>query len=172
LLSLTELAARQARSASPQLSETLTDVREQITGAIEELRELVYGIRPPVLEDSGVAAALESRMRRLPIEVSLDFTGADSIRWPSQTEAAAYFVACEAVTNALKHAPGAAVRVRLSAEHGQLHVEVEDQGPGIRPGQELGGGLIGLRDRVDSSGGRFTVEPGPGGGTLVRAVFA
>jgi signal transduction histidine kinase len=172
LLSLTELASRQARNASPHLSETLSDVRSQITAAIEELRELVYGIRPPVLEDAGVAAALESRMRRLPVEVSLDFAEVHGMRWPAQTEAAAYFVACEAITNALKHAPGAAVRVRVGAEQGGLLVEVEDEGPGIRAGQELGGGLVGLRDRVDSSGGRFSVAQGHDGGTLVRAVFA
>jgi signal transduction histidine kinase len=171
LLSLTELADRQARNASPRLPETLTDVRAQITGAIEELRELVYGIRPPVLEDSGVAAALESRMRRLPAEVSLDLSRALGVRWSAQTEAAAYFVACEAVTNALKHAPGAPVRVRVAAEQGALLVEVEDEGPGIRAGQELGGGLLGLRDRVESSGGRFSVVPRRGGGTVVRAVF-
>lgn len=172
LLSLTELADRQSRSSSPHLAETLSDVRTQITWAIEELRELVYGIRPPVLEDSGVAAAVESRMRQLPVQVSLDLGGVEGCRWPGETEAAAYFVAREAVTNAMKHAPGAPVRVRMCVEDEELLVEIEDEGPGIRAGQSLGGGLLGLRDRVDSIGGRFSVLPRHGGGTVVRAVFA
>jgi signal transduction histidine kinase len=171
LLSLNELAARQARSASVDLPGTLADVRVQLMGAIEELRELVNGIRPPVLADSGVAAALESRMRRLPAQVSLDLAGAGGSRWPAPTEAAAYFVACEAITNALKHAPGAPVQVRLTDLEGELVLEVEDEGPGL-PRERYERGLLGLRDRVDSIGGTLIIGAGAGGGALLRATFA
>jgi signal transduction histidine kinase len=171
LLSLNELATRQARGGSASLSATLGDVRSQLTDAIEELRELVNGIRPPALTDSGVAAALETRMRRLPADVSLDLAGTRDRRWPPETEAAAYFVACEAVTNALKHAPGAPVLVRLTDENGHLRVEVSDEGPGIAPCVTRGSGLLGLRDRVESMGGALSVASGPAGGTVVSAVF-
>ena len=71
ILSLTELATRQVGRHPDAATETLTDVRDQVAAAITDLRELVHGIRPPVLEDAGVAAALSSRLDRLPPGVSL-----------------------------------------------------------------------------------------------------
>lgn len=171
ILTLTELASRQVHRDPDQAEQTLGDVRTQVGRAIGDLRELVYGIRPPVLEDSGVAAALDSRMDKLPAEVALDTGSVQDLRWSPETEAAAYFVACEAVTNALKHAPGSPVRIRLSGDAHQLAVEVRDAGPGVGRGVEHGRGLAGLRDRVDSLGGTFRVGDDPGGGTVVRAHF-
>jgi signal transduction histidine kinase len=171
-LSLTELAARQARHRPDNVNATLGDVRTQLTETIEELREVVNGFRPPVLADAGVAAALETRLRRLPAEVTLEVSVLPHRRWSPETEAAAYFVACEAVTNALKHAPGAPVRVRITDSHGDLEIEVVDEGPGLPLQPTTGSGLTGLRDRVDSRGGAFTAARGPSGGTVIRAVFA
>lgn len=154
ILSLTELATRQVERDPPLATEALHDVREQVTTAITDLRELVYGIRPPVLEDAGVSAALASRLQKLGPDVRLTGSGA-SVRWPPEAEAAAYFVACEAVTNALKHAPGSAVVVRVIEDPDVLQVEVGDDGPGI-DGLVPGRGLSGLRDRVESIGGIST----------------
>lgn len=172
ILSLTELAAHQARRDGEAVTQTLSDVRAQVRSAISDLRELVHGIRPPVLEDSGVAAALESRMTRLPAEVTLDVDGARRHRWPPETEAAAYFVVCEAVTNALKHAPGSAVTVAVTGDDNHLRVQVDDTGPGIDGSAHQGRGLAGLRDRVESLGGTFTVTGGRGIGTAVSAHFS
>lgn len=86
-------------------------------------------------------------------------------------EAAAYFVASEAVTNALKHAPGSPVVVRLAGSHGELRLEVSDEGPGLRGDAATGLGLRGLKDRVESLRGTFTVTGVPGRGTVVRAIF-
>jgi len=175
LLSLAELASRQLRRDPEQAAVTLADVRSQAREAVAELRELVSGIRPPVLADSGVAAALESRLFRLPENVEVDADGTHGLRWPPGIEAAAYFVVCEAVTNALKHAPDAHVRVTLGGGPDQLLVEVRDDGPGIGPSAAAtgpaGSGLAGLRDRVDSWGGTFEVATVTGCGTLVRARF-
>ena len=189
ILSLAELTSRQMSRDRPAALATLADLSSQTRDAVAELRDLVSGIRPPVLADSGVAAALESRLSRL--AVHLDADGASDTRWPGGIEAAAYFVACEAVTNALKHAPGADVHVVLRGDESELLVEVRDDGPGIPPaGLRLpsvdtdsqhetnatpvgsnGSGLDGLRDRVDSWGGTLAVEPGATGGTVVRARF-
>lgn len=171
ILSLTELAARQVRGNPERADATVREVRTQVQATIIELRELVYGIRPPVLEDSGVAAALDSRLARLPAEVTMDVGSVRHRRWPPETEAAAYFVVCEAVTNALKHAPGSPVRIRLMGDHGHLAVEIDDRGPGIGASVAHGRGLAGLRDRVDSLGGSFSVGDDPTGGTVVRARF-
>lgn len=167
ILSLTELAKRQV-GRDPHLAiDALDDVREQVSTAITDLRELVYGIRPPVLEDAGVAAALAGRLQKLGSEVQL--TGSrPTVRWPPEAEAAAYFVACEAVTNALKHAPASAVEVRVIEDQDILLVEVRDDGPGI-DGRVPGRGLSGLRDRVESIGGRFEVRGDQG--TVVQARF-
>lgn len=171
ILSLTELAARQTTRDPHEASRTLEDVRRQAQVAIADLRELVHGIRPPVLEDSGVAAALESRLASLPVEVSLQVEAGHDLRWPPETEAAAYFVVCEAVTNALKHAPGSRVHVALSSVEGSLRVAVADDGPGLRGADSQGRGLEGLRDRVESLGGVFEVQGTSGRGTVVRASF-
>lgn len=171
LLSLTELASRQVHRDPAQAEQTLVDMRTQVRGAIQDLRELVSGIRPPVLEDSGMAAALDSRMDALPAQMAMDTGSVRHLRWSPETEAAAYFVACEAVTNALKHPPGAPVRVLLVGDPEHLLVEVDDRGPGIGTGPHEGRGLAGLRDRVDSLGGAFSVESSPAGGTVVRARF-
>ena len=113
-------------------------------------------------------AALESRLARLPDGVEVDADAARDMRWPGGIEAAGYFVAGEVITNALKHAPGARVRVTLVGDSSQLIVEVRDDGPGIG---ELsnGTGLAGLRDRVDSWGGTFEVHAIAPRGTLIRA---
>lgn len=171
ILSMTELAAHQVHGNPEGADDTLTEVRAQVRSAIGDLRELVYGIRPPVLEDSGVAAALDSRMDKLPAQVMLDVDSVRNLRWSPETEAAAYFVVCEAVTNALKHAPGSPVRVHLSGDDRHLSVEVDDSGPGIGDDAGGGGGLAGLHDRVDSLGGSFVVADRPSGGTVVRAHF-
>ena len=171
ILSLTELAARQASRDPDQATRTLEDVRRQTRAAIADLRELVHGIRPPVLEDSGVAAAIESRLAALPAEVSLDVEAGRDRRWAPEAEAAAYFVTCEAVTNALKHAPGSRVHVALTCLDGALQVVITDDGPGLGSTARPGGGLEGLRDRVESLGGEFDVLGPPGRGTTVRASF-
>jgi signal transduction histidine kinase len=125
-----------------------------------------------VLADSGVVAALDSRLGRLPdsieVEVEVDADAARGMRWAAGIEAAAYFVAREGITNALKHAPGARVRVTLDGSADQLVVEVRDDGPGI--GDILNGtDLAGIRDRVDSWGGTFEVRATAPHGTIVRA---
>ena len=134
ILSLTELATRQVGRHPEAATETLTDVRDQVATAITDLRELVHGIRPPVLEDAGVAAALAGRLDRLPALVSLrsdpPSLAEDRARWPPEIEAAAYFVVCEAVANALKHAPGAQIDIEVREGAGDLVVTVVDDGPG------------------------------------------
>jgi signal transduction histidine kinase len=87
-------------------------------------------------------------------------------RFPREIEAAAYFVACEALTNAVKHSGASTVAISASRRNGTLVVEVLDDGRG---GAEVtnGSGLRGLADRVEAHGGRLRVESPPGGGTRV-----
>jgi signal transduction histidine kinase len=170
-LSLAALAAEQAVRRPELARSTAGEVAERLRGAMTELRELVRGIRPPVLEDAGLVSAIESRLDTLPAEVELHTDPEARRRWAPAVEAAAYFVVSEAVTNALKHAPGSRVVVRLSGAGGELQLEVADDGPGLPGVTPTGVGLRGLQDRVESLRGSFSVAGTPGAGTVVRAGF-
>ncbi|MHA6667426.1 sensor histidine kinase [Homoserinimonas sp. A447] len=170
ILSLTELAHIQLGHDPVKASETITEVGGQARTAIGDLRELVRGIRPPVLADSGLVAALESRLARLPADVRIDASGVETRRWAPGVESAAYFLVNEAVTNSLKHAAGSRILVQLRAVADDLLVQVSDDGPGAGAGAAASSGLTGLRDRVESMGGRFIIDGDPSG-TRVQALF-
>ena len=133
--------------------------------AISELRELARGIAPPVLVDRGLVAAVRSLVDRVPAEVSL--SAHDIGRLSPVVESAAYFVVAEAVTNVVKHAPGALVHVSLDQLAGQLRLDIADDGPG--GADAAGSGLAGLRARVEALDGTFAVVSPSGGPTRVHA---
>jgi signal transduction histidine kinase len=143
----------------------LREARDALAVALAELRELTQGIRPAILVERGLAAALDDLSRRaaLPVELDVSVGG----RLPEQVEGAAYFVASEALTNAAKHSHATGVRLAASHEDGVLVLEVMDDGiGGAVPGG--GSGLRGLADRVEALGGRLTVSSPPGRGTTLR----
>jgi signal transduction histidine kinase len=144
--------------------------REELDGALQELRDLARGLDPPLLAQQGLEAAIRAGCERssLPIEVDLRIDA----RLPGPIEVAAYYVCSEAVTNAVKHA--SATRAWLSIVHagGWLTVEVRDDGTGgAEIGSHDGSGLVGLQDRVEALEGTFEVVSPPGGGTTVVAAF-
>jgi PAS domain S-box-containing protein len=152
----------------PEAAETiLTDAADELSHALEELRELARGIHPAILSDRGLAPALEALAARSPVPVEVDAPGE---RLPLVVEAAAYFVVSEAVTNATKHADAATVSVRVASENGHAIVEVADDGAGGAD-PAGGSGLRGLEDRVAALDGILTVESPAGGGTRIRAVI-
>ncbi len=149
----------------PELAELVRQAREEAGSAIAELRDLARGIAPPVLADRGLAAALEGLGGRSAIPVTVQAEIGE--RPPPVVETAAYFVAAEALTNAAKHAGGAPARLRAWEERDTLVVEVSDSGTG--GADPNGGGLTGLRHRVEALDGRLTVTSPAGEGTTVRA---
>jgi signal transduction histidine kinase len=149
----------------PEVAGLLRRAREDAGAAISELRDLARGIAPPILADRGLAAAIEALGRRSAIPVTVD---AHADRRPLPVvETAAYFVVAEALTNVAKHGGGAAARVHMRRVGDQLVIEVADDGPG--GADPAGGGLTGLRRRVEALDGTLTVTSPPGGGTTVRA---
>lgn len=137
----------------------------EVTAALEDLREVAHGVRPTLL-DAGLATALADVARRVPVPVELQVRGTDGVAAP--VEAAAFYVACEAVTNAVKHAGAGRVWVRAERIGSTLHIEVRDDGRGGAC-RTPGGGIDGLADRVASAGGSFDVASPAGGGTRVLA---
>ena len=132
--------------------------------ALAELRDLSRGIYPAILTDRGLGPALASIAASNPVEVALD-VDLDG-RLPAATEAAAYFVAVEALTNVAKHSGGEHCRVVVGRRGDRLRVEVSDDGAG---GADAGGtGLTGLRQRVEALDGRLSVQTGELG-TTIRA---
>ncbi len=144
------------------LGPSLDAVVDELAAAIGDLRTIAAGVRPPRL-DEGLAAALADLARGAAVPVEVQAT-AD--RAPPDVEAAAYFVACEAVTNAVKHAAPSRIVVRTAREDGTLLLVVADDGVGgALPAS--GTGLPGLADRVAAHGGTLTLESPPGAGTRV-----
>jgi signal transduction histidine kinase len=152
----------------PATAALLREARGDTLDAIRELRELARGIAPPVLTDRGLEAAVRSLAQRSGSEVSV--TSKLKRRPLPAVETAAYFVVAESLTNAAKHAAGASVVVRLYERGGDLFVEVTDSGPG--GADPSGGGLNGLRQRVEALDGALHVRSRAGAGTQVEAVMS
>jgi len=136
---------------------------EELDAAQTELRDLARGLYPVALSERGLRGALEALAvgPEVRFDVRADGVGDD-------VTLAAYFVVCEALTNAGKYAEAEAIAVRVAPERDVLLVEVVDDGRG---GANSGGGtgLRGLADRVEALGGRFSVASPPGAGTRVIA---
>lgn len=134
--------------------------------AVAELRAIAHGLRPSTL-DSGLAPALRSLAATVPIAVHLDVCDQPV---PDQIATTAYYVASEALANAVKHADAERIEVSVARHDGRLRVRISDDGRGgaqARPGS----GLAGLVDRVAAAGGHLAVEDGSPRGTLVEAVL-
>jgi signal transduction histidine kinase len=141
-----------------ELDATVAELAE----AINELRELARGVRPALLDD-GLGAALRELASRSALRTSVEAT---EERFPDHLETAAYFVASEALANAVKHAEASYVTVTAARQNGSLVVSIHDNGiGGAQPAE--GSGLGGMTDRVAALGGSLSVDSPLGQGTMV-----
>jgi PAS domain S-box-containing protein len=149
--------------------------------AIRQVRNLSLDLRPSMLDDLGLEAALrwyvewQAQRAGLTIHLHINLPGA---RLPPELETTCYRVIQEALTNVLRHAQAKQVWVELMRDGDDLQVGVSDDGVGFDPkamGQrgtaETGFGLLGMRERVEWLGGRFDIEAHPGRGTAIMAQF-
>jgi signal transduction histidine kinase len=145
--------------------ELVEKARGEAKQALAELRDLARGMRPALLAERGLPEAVRALASRsaLPTTVTVDVGG----RVAPAVEAAAYFVVAEALTNAAKHSGATRLAVRVAREGDRLAVEVSDDGRGGADAR--GGGLDGLRKRVEALDGSLRVASPLGGPTLVRA---
>jgi signal transduction histidine kinase len=155
-------AQHQLTTSTPeQAGRTIDDAVSEVAVAIGELRDLARGLQL----DGGLRPAFDDLARRSPLHVEVH---APARRFAENVEAAAYFVGCEALTNAVKHAQATTVALSVTHSAGNLVVTVTDDGiGGAAPGE--GSGLTGLADRVAALGGRLRVDSEPGSGTTVIA---
>ncbi len=154
------------------------DVEALARQALDETRELSRLLRPPVLDDLGLEPALGWLTRtlgeRTGLRTELDCTLPEG-RLDPEVETLIFRVVQEALSNAIRHAPGASVRVEVVQGRASLDVEIADDGPGFRADEMMaaGGpvtsaGLRGMRDRVELFGGRLEIRSAPGEGTSLR----
>ena len=167
------LGALQA-STDPATAARLADLRTELHVALDELRDLARGIYPAVLAQSGLAPALEAVVNRLPLPVDADVT---RHRFRQDVESAAYFVACEALANAVRHSRAERLELTVaetrsaSGRGRELLVRVRDDGIGSAELSEPDA-LPRLRDRITALGGDLTIGSQgcrPGGGTTLEA---
>ena len=157
------MARTQAGSAE-EAQQAIADAHEEAKAALAELRDLIRGLHPAVLEDRGLDAALSGVIARIPIPVRLTV---DMTRRPAPVvEAVAYFVVSEGLTNVVKHAQASQAEVIVQRAGDRLHVIITDDGVGgADPAR--GTGLDGLRKRAESVDGTFDISSPPGGPTLL-----
>jgi signal transduction histidine kinase len=165
------LALRLARSRighnDGEVQELLGEADAELMTGLDELRALARGIHPAVLTDEGLVAALGSLARRAPVPVTIN---APDERLAPPVEAAAYFVASEALANVAKHAHASNVTITLTRADGWMRLEVADDGVGGADATQ-GSGLSGLRDRVEALDGHLEVTSASAVGTTLRAEF-
>ena len=157
--------ARERFADDPQQAQQLVaEAHEEAKAALVELRDLVRGFNPAILQDRGLDAALSSVIARSPVPVRLDVDV--SPRPAATVESTAYFVVTEALTNVAKHAHATEARVSIARRGDRLAIDVTDNGTGGADAAR-GTGLNGLSERVHALGGWMQVLSPTGGPTSV-----
>jgi signal transduction histidine kinase len=156
--------ARAHQGTAEQANQAIAEAHEEAKAALAELRDLIRGLHPAVLEDRGLDAALSGIAARMPIPVRLTV---DLPRRPAPViEAVAYFVVSEGLSNIVKHSAASEAAVFVQRSGDRLHVIVTDDGVGgADPAR--GTGLAGLARRAASVDGTFEIDSPPGGPTLL-----
>jgi two-component system, NarL family, sensor kinase len=145
----------------------LVRLQDAARGALEDVRRVAHGLRPPALDGLGLAGAL----RQLADSLGLDarFPDPDPPRLAAAVEVAGYRIGAEALHNVARHAGTAVVEVSIREGHGEMVLRVRDGGTGLLPDRLAGVGLVAMRERVDELGGTLVIDSAPGAGTTVTA---
>jgi signal transduction histidine kinase len=158
-------AAREKLDDDPEQARAMvSEAHEEAKAALKDIRDLVRGIHPVILEDRGLDAALSAIVAKSPVPVTLDVQIAE--RPPAAIESAAYFIVNEALTNIARHASATRAYISIARAGGRLVVEVRDNGRGGADAT-LGTGLSGMRERATALGGKMYVISPPGGPTTI-----
>ncbi|HEY8869294.1 MAG TPA: GAF domain-containing sensor histidine kinase [Candidatus Limnocylindrales bacterium] len=180
-----EVAADIAGRDPVGAAQVLGELRLEVQSALADIRRLVDALRPPALDELGLVGALEAQADRLGNEPLVDVASSGPmVDLPAAIEVAAYRIAVEAMTNAVRHARAKSCTVRLSEADWDgtdpaagridvpargLEVEVTDDGRGLPSQPRHGIGLVSMRERAAEVGGSCVIESVAGGGTRVFA---
>jgi len=172
---LLSLSALEEVHDERELHAAVAEVRELVRSTLQDVRQLAVELRPKVLDDFGLVAALErlteSFGEQTGISVHFQQLLPTAGRLPAEVETALYRIVQESLTNIVKHARATSVSVVLTRKDDSVSVVVEDDGVGFEPARERDGGigLAGMRERVALLGGRLAIESRPGAGTTFVA---
>jgi signal transduction histidine kinase len=169
-------AARDLLESAPDRSSALLEeITTQAQEAVTDVRRLVYGLRPPALDDLGLLGALQAQATHTEhngLRVTVDVPE-ELPSLPAAVEVAVYRIAQEALTNAARHAAAQSCTVRIAPDKraNVLRLEVTDDGRGILEDRSAGVGLASMRERAEELGGTCEIEAPSSGGTSVRAIL-
>jgi signal transduction histidine kinase len=171
--------ARESMSEEPKLAdEQLEGVQTLIEEAVEAMHELIHNLRPAILDDLGLAAALHALCKKMldprDIAWNLHVNGLKE-RLPSRVETALYRIFQEALHNTLRHAGATRVDLSLTCGEAAIEAEIQDNGVGFHSGNPAqspegtrGSGLLSIRERTEQFGGQVNIETGPDQGTHIH----
>ncbi len=170
-----DLAAGQLRTDPNAAHAVLKELKTEMVTAIEEIRRLVYELRPPALDDLGLVGALRQQAERIGrrhpmLSITVEAPEVMPVL-PAATEVAAYRIVTEAMTNSARHSGGAGCVVRIGLGD-KLILEIVDDGAGLAPAAVASVGLSAMRERAQELGGTFMIQARDGGGTEVSVTLA
>jgi signal transduction histidine kinase len=153
--------------------DVLGKVRDDIRTTIDDVRQLVYGLRPPALDELGLIGALRDCAGRFDTpRIAVEAPQEDLPPLPAAAEVAAYWIVNEALTNVVRHARASRCVVEVCLAQAALHIAIRDDGSGLPTGWRPGVGTSSMRERAAELGGTVSVRTGSGGrGTEVVAVI-
>lgn len=172
-----DLAIQRAGAAGAETGDRLRQVSALVDASIADVRSLLVELRPPLLREQGLAAALDNELQRVQghgADIRLQLQSGAAARqahWPDDVAYAAFMIAREALANALRHARARHVVLVLDGDGGELRLRVRDDGTGIgdtdRAGRPGHLGLVGMRERAIAIGARLDIHRHAEGGTEV-----
>jgi signal transduction histidine kinase len=166
-------AARSQVVSAPDEAEHLLETLEaQVEQAVADVRRVVYGLRPPALDEFGLLRALQLQAAQLEattpaLSITFDLPQDAPGQLPAAVEVAAYRIACEALTNVVRHAGATACTLRLRLDSA-LELDVADNGRGLSPERRAGVGILGMRERAEELDGLLAITS-DACGTVVHA---
>jgi len=169
---IAEAALRLLPSDPRRSAELLAQLRDQTTAALDDIRRLVYELRPPALDSLGLVGALREYAMVLsrradgePLEIVVE-APEPIAELPAAVEVAAYRIATEALTNVTRHSSASAATIGLHVTGSALHVSVHDDGVNVSGGWQPGVGLTSIRERAAELGGSCSIRHDRTGGRV------
>lgn len=181
-------AIRNVLASDPAAAGHMVDeLGREIESAIGDIRRLVYALRPPALDELGLVAALRAFATHGQLWREGEADAGEATRphlprvsivalpnlppLPAATEVAAYRIACEALTNAIRHANARTCHITLTLDYAALRLEIADDGVGLPPDHRAGVGFVSMRERAEELGGTCAITSAPGEGVRIVATL-
>ncbi|MEV8464017.1 MULTISPECIES: sensor histidine kinase [Streptomyces] len=166
-----QLDALARRIDDPCLADCARTLRDRLRSTVVDLRTVVQGLRPAVLDQLGLRGALRELLAGYDTPACHSSIDGACHGLPAAVEVAAYAIAAEAVANAVRHSAAGRLELTAHVEDTVLILSIRDNGRGIPPRHRPGVGLRSMGERAAEVGGRLEVTTAPGEGTLVRATL-